>query len=74
MEELNTQPIMEFIGNYVSLRKDQVFSSASFQNPHPDSPLPFETTKIFMKTLQTLARGRHRPMSLRHGRLMMMSK
>jgi len=44
------------------------YSYAPLNNPFPNSALL--NKKIFGKTLQTLARGRNRPLGLRCGRLM----
>jgi hypothetical protein len=39
------------------------------QEPHSKFSVTNQRTKIFGKTLQTLARDSNRPLSLRHGRL-----
>jgi len=64
MKELHTQPIMGF------KQKCRCNWKSPSQEPHSKFSVTNQRTKIFGKTLQTLARDSNRSLGLRRGRLM----
>jgi len=68
----NTRTIIGLIENYRYDRKTQCSSKASLNNCIPNAPLPTKRTKIFWKTLGTLAWNRNRPLGLRRRKLLLL--